>query len=53
MLIPLLAEVHKDEVHWTNPEQFLPERFIDHDDLQIIRHAAFMPFQTGSFDKFQ
>ncbi|KAF2359668.1 Cytochrome P450 [Trinorchestia longiramus] len=47
MLIPLLAEVHNDPNQWKDPDHFEPRRFINPSDKQIIRHAAFLPFQTG------
>ncbi|XP_069156797.1 cytochrome P450 306a1 [Procambarus clarkii] len=46
MLLPLLWQVHHDPDTWSNPDQYRPERFLDQEG-QVIRHPAFMPFQTG------
>ncbi|XP_042232857.1 cytochrome P450 monooxygenase patI-like [Homarus americanus] len=46
MLLPLLWYVHHDPAIWTQPDQYRPERFID-EEGKVIRHPAFMPFQTG------
>ena len=38
----------KDEKHWANPEEFIPERFIDSDGKYLsTRPQAFIPFSIG------
>ena len=38
----------KDEQHWSEPEKFLPERFLDENHrLKNVNHPAMMPFSVG------
>ncbi|XP_071534349.1 cytochrome P450 306a1 [Panulirus ornatus] len=46
MLLPLQWYVHHDPLIWDDPDTYRPERFIDQEG-KVIRHPAFMPFQTG------
>ncbi|KAK8750010.1 hypothetical protein OTU49_015180, partial [Cherax quadricarinatus] len=46
MLLPLLWQVHHDPDTWSSPDLYHPQRFLD-DQGNVIRHPAFMPFQTG------
>ncbi|XP_064082741.1 cytochrome P450 306a1-like [Macrobrachium nipponense] len=47
MLLPLLWFIHRDPENWNNPEEYIPERFLDQEGNVIRNHPAFMPFQTG------
>lgn len=47
MILANFSDAHHDKTYWGDPDNFRPERFIDHEKQEIIKHKAFMPFSTG------
>eukprot|EP00164_Ancoracysta_twista_P000759 GFYU01000998.1.p1 GENE.GFYU01000998.1~~GFYU01000998.1.p1 ORF type:complete len:571 (-),score=144.86 GFYU01000998.1:61-1686(-) len=45
-VIPSYA-FHYDSQHWENPNEFIPERFLDKDGNLVKDPPAFMPFGSG------
>ncbi|XP_048828658.1 vitamin D 25-hydroxylase isoform X1 [Brienomyrus brachyistius] len=45
-VITNLYSVHFDEKHWSNPDIFSPERFLDSQG-NFVRREAFLPFSLG------
>ncbi|KAF2350596.1 Cytochrome P450 [Trinorchestia longiramus] len=39
--------VHRDPKYWNDPDQFLPERFLDADGNFVAQKDAFLPFGIG------
>ncbi|KAG8174232.1 hypothetical protein JTE90_016583 [Oedothorax gibbosus] len=42
-----LWNAHHDPNYWTDPESFIPDRFITKDGKSVSRPAHFMPFSAG------
>ncbi|XP_077982847.1 steroid 17-alpha-hydroxylase/17,20 lyase-like [Glandiceps talaboti] len=42
-----LWNVHMDEKHWANPEEFRPERFLDESGKLLPKPSSFLPFSAG------
>jgi len=40
-----IFELHRNPEYWDNPDQFIPERFID--NPQLLKADAYMPFGAG------
>jgi cytochrome P450 len=40
-----IYELHRNSANWKNPNQFIPERFIDNPEL--LKSDAYMPFGAG------
>jgi cytochrome P450 family 2 subfamily J len=43
----MLWNAHNDPNYWTNPEKFIPDRFITKDGKSVSKPAHYMPFSMG------
>lgn len=46
-VVPLIHAVHMDPNLWDKPEEFNPERFLNHDGTAVVKPASFIPFGVG------
>lgn len=42
-----LYEAHHNKDFWGDPQNFRPERFLNSNETELIRHEALIPFSTG------
>nr|XP_006820408.1 PREDICTED: steroid 17-alpha-hydroxylase/17,20 lyase-like [Saccoglossus kowalevskii] len=42
-----LWNVHMNDKHWENPDEFRPERFLDADGKALPKPESFLPFSAG------
>ncbi|XP_072166013.1 cytochrome P450 2U1-like [Diadema setosum] len=47
LVLPNLWAVHYDPKTWKNPEEFVPERFLNEDRTAVIQRDEFIPFCIG------
>jgi len=49
-VIAHLYTIHHDQKIWgQDSNQFRPERFLNEDQTQVIRHEALLPFSAGTY----
>lgn len=41
------GSIHRDTRYWNNPEEFLPERWLDSDGKFVTKKEGFVPFGVG------
>ncbi|XP_013774212.1 cytochrome P450 2U1-like [Limulus polyphemus] len=46
VILANLWNVHRDPIHWPNPDKFDPLRFLDQDG-KVIKREGFIPFSVG------
>ena len=46
-VVPLLHAIHMNPDHWSEPEAFQPERFLNADHTEVVKPAHFIPFGVG------
>lgn len=39
--------IHRDPRYWDNPNEFIPERWLDSDDKFVTKKGGFLPFGVG------
>lgn len=43
-----IRHIHLDKAYWGNPDEFVPERWLDPaDQTKVIQHTNFVPFSLG------
>lgn len=47
MVMVLHWHINRDPEYWDNPEEFLPQRFLNEQEDSLVIPPAFMPFQIG------
>jgi len=46
-IIVFQSAIMKDQKYWSNPDQFIPERFLSNGKYITTRPSAFIPFGVG------